>query len=1550
MAGRHDAWVREGHPEPGDCAAPDAHSCSTPSLRARCPARVLARVGGSARPRLLVVVMLVALALCAPLARASALSPGATGAPGVLAEGLSRSLGPLSVSSAGVGDAGVRLHKSLPGISLRASKTSPYWACPEGLCEEIIDPPAHSIAPRRVKGGALARFALPAGGPLQARPLEGDGEHGGYDPQNLQSAYKIPTTGGADQTVALIDAEGYPEAEKDLAVYRERYGLPACTHANGCFRKVNAKGVEGDYPGPNQEWESESALDIEMVSAACPECHILLVESSGAVSGLAEGDETAARLGASEISNSWGSNEESCGADLCEQEAAEFDHPGVFITVAAGDWRYDNALRGGHSPDFPASLPDVVAVGGTSLTRAENARGWSEEAWVDTGSGCSRFPKPQWQADPACAGRMDDDVAAVAACETPVSSYEPRGWADVCGTSVASPLLAGIEAHASEYARSLPGAEAFYNDPSGVFDITKGSNGKCTPPKEDAYFCNAQVGYDGPTGNGSPDGPLPLNGTGPPIATSLPASAVSTSSATLNGVAEPNGLPASYRFEYGRTISYGASVPVPEGSLGTSGQRVSQTITGLSPQSVYHYRLVATSSAGTSYGEDELFTAGVPTVTSVTPDAGSEAGGTKVTITGTNFTGASAVRFGTGDAESFTVESESSISALSPEGNGPVDVTVSSAAGTSATSPGDRFSYDKPGAVLAWGYDHGLLGEHGGVDGSVPAEVSGLPEAVSLAAGDSTNLAVLRNGRVMGWGNNEFGTLGNGTYGPQSVPVGVCAVGVKECPDGPYLEEASEVAAGGVQSLALLTNGTVVAWGDGTGGALGSNTAHSPVPVPVCVTLETPCKPENHLKEVKAIAAGVLFSMALLSNGTVMAWGENYAGQLGDGSSHGPEKCEAGATACSRIPTPVRGLTHVTAIAAGWANALALLEDGSVMAWGENTFGELGDASTRESNKPTPVCAVGAGEDPCSSHLGDTEAIAAGASNGLALLKNGTVAAWGNNGFGELGDDTPYGPSTCTEVIERDSTEKEPCSLVPVIVNNLREVSAIASDAVDRSVLAQLQSGELVSWGANAGGQLGHDSTASSETPLGVCQPYAQEGCPNGPYLAGAVSAMAAGISDLVSFASSPGPVITDVQPDSGPTGGGTSVRIIGAGFTGATAVDFGGVEAGEVRVESPDEIQALTPPGSGTVDVTVSTPEGVSPASAADRFTYQGAPVVVTGIASAYGHSTAELSATVDPLDTTLTGCRFEYGTTPGYGSSVPCSALPGAGSTPVEVTAALTGLEPGTNYHYRAVATNELAAGYGSEQSFSTLPDLPGLPGIGRCVKRTGKARSRYTDAACTAPSAGEDRGKYEWEGWPLAKKGFTAHPAGFFDTPAGAKGVWPVSCAEGAMTGEYTGAQSASLSFTFKDCTVFASEEKNDYCQSAGATSGEIRTAVLVGELGFIDSETREGNPIASVGWLVHAATGETVASFSCAQGGTRTVTGSAVGSIGPPDEMSTSAALRFEQASGHQIPEGFEGELPSSMTISGEAGEEPFGFGSDGAVSVTNEEAIEIRALP
>ncbi len=317
----------------------------------------------------------------------------------------------------------------------------------------------------------------------------------GFNPSDLQSAYNLPSsTAGSGQTVAIVDAYNDPNAESDLAVYRSEFGLPACTTANGCFKKVNQNGGTS-YPSGNTGWAEEISLDLDMVSAICPNCHILLVEASSAsFANLGTAVNTAVSLGANTVSNSYGGGESSGESSY----ASYYNHSGVVITASSGD--------GGYGVEVPAAYNTVVAVGGTSLSRSSNTRGWSETAWSGAGSGCSAYiSKPSWQTDSGCSRRTVADVSAVADPNTGVSVYDTYGnvggWLVFGGTSVSSPIIASVYALAGN-ASSVNAASSLYSHTSDLYDVTSGSNGSCGG----SYLCTATTGYDGPTGLGTPDG------------------------------------------------------------------------------------------------------------------------------------------------------------------------------------------------------------------------------------------------------------------------------------------------------------------------------------------------------------------------------------------------------------------------------------------------------------------------------------------------------------------------------------------------------------------------------------------------------------------------------------------------------------------------------------------------------------------------------------------------------------------------------------------------------------------------------------------------------------------------------------------------------------------------------------------------------------------------------------------------------------------------------------------------------------------------------------
>jgi hypothetical protein len=327
----------------------------------------------------------------------------------------------------------------------------------------------------------------------------------GYGPSSLQSAYALPSaSAGSGQTVAIVDAYDDPNAESDLAAYRTQFGLPACTTANGCFRKVNQNGSTTPLPAANSGWAGEIALDIDMVSAVCPNCRILLVEaSSSSLADLGTAVNRAVAMGAKFVSNSYGGPES--GSENT-YDTSYYRHAGVAITASSGDSDYDGG-------SYPATSKYVTAVGGTSLRTASTPRGWSESVWNTTsytegaGSGCSKsVTKPAFQNGIAtgCANRAESDVSAVADPATGVavySTYGGSGWAVYGGTSAAAPIVASTYAlagapGASDYPNAYPYAHA-----ASLNDVTSGSNGTCGAP-----LCTAGAGWDGPTGLGTPNG------------------------------------------------------------------------------------------------------------------------------------------------------------------------------------------------------------------------------------------------------------------------------------------------------------------------------------------------------------------------------------------------------------------------------------------------------------------------------------------------------------------------------------------------------------------------------------------------------------------------------------------------------------------------------------------------------------------------------------------------------------------------------------------------------------------------------------------------------------------------------------------------------------------------------------------------------------------------------------------------------------------------------------------------------------------------------------
>ena len=333
----------------------------------------------------------------------------------------------------------------------------------------------------------------------------------GFGPSSLQSAYNLPSgTAGAGQSVAVVDSYNDPNAVSDVATYRSSWGLPACntTTKAGCLTVTNQNGAASPLPTDSGStgWATEESLDVDMVSAICPKCHIYLVEAnSPSIANLGTSVKSAvSKLHVAYVSNSYGGSQ---SAQEPTWDTKYYQQAGNAIVASAGD--------GGFGVSYPAASQFVTAVGGTSLVQTGSGRGWSETVWGSsaggegTGGGCSTKSeaRPSWQkfTFTKCSHRLDNDVSAVADPNTGVAiydTYDQGGWLEVGGTSVSSPIIASVFALANNNAAGTYPTSDIYAHTGDLFDVTSGSNGSCTKP----VWCNAGPGYDGPTGWGTPNG------------------------------------------------------------------------------------------------------------------------------------------------------------------------------------------------------------------------------------------------------------------------------------------------------------------------------------------------------------------------------------------------------------------------------------------------------------------------------------------------------------------------------------------------------------------------------------------------------------------------------------------------------------------------------------------------------------------------------------------------------------------------------------------------------------------------------------------------------------------------------------------------------------------------------------------------------------------------------------------------------------------------------------------------------------------------------------
>jgi subtilase family serine protease len=388
---------------------------------------------------------------------------------------------------------------------MKRLRTFPAWiasgallaACGGGMPGMTQQPRTENGAASQQQAGPPGQRACPESSPDDARcgviiiKTGVQPDQAGWRPSDVQAAYNLPSSSkGEGQIVAIVDAYDNPNVASDLAAYRSHFGLPPAT-----FTKYNQKGEQGNYPKPNVGWGGEIDLDVEMVSAACPNCTIDLIEANSFYD-LLTAEKEAVRLGARIVSNSW-----YCIRCWRGRIKSAFDAPGVVYLAIGGDNNY--ASYG------PAKLDNVVSVGGTIL--AKRGSKYKEIVWPWTGGGCANgVTKPPWQHDPGCSSRTQNDVAAVAFGVAEYDSYGYGDWITAAGTSVSTPLIAGIYGLAGN-ASSQHAGKKFWTLTAEqrkkyLHAITEGSDGSCGG----SYLCTAGTGqygtYSGPTGWGTPNG------------------------------------------------------------------------------------------------------------------------------------------------------------------------------------------------------------------------------------------------------------------------------------------------------------------------------------------------------------------------------------------------------------------------------------------------------------------------------------------------------------------------------------------------------------------------------------------------------------------------------------------------------------------------------------------------------------------------------------------------------------------------------------------------------------------------------------------------------------------------------------------------------------------------------------------------------------------------------------------------------------------------------------------------------------------------------------
>jgi len=795
-----------------------------------------------------------------------------------------------------------------------------------------------------------------------------------------------------------------------------------------------------------------------------------------------------------------------------------------------------------------------------------------------------------------------------------------------------------------------------------------------------------------------------------PTVTTLAATAVGSANATLNGTVNPNnGIAVAVSFDYGTTTAYGSSVTATPGSVtGGSDTAVSAALSGLAPNTTYHFRVKAAGFPGS----DQTFTtlsndaslAGLAssagalspafasgTISYATPAMGS--GTTSVTCTPTV-------------SESHATVTVNGVAVTSGSSSGPISLgagtsiinvqvtaqdgvtkqaytiavpTVTSVTfATALDVPVSANGFSAAGSTMSFSLNYApvtganlMVANNTGLS-FISGTFSNLSQGQAVGivyngvkynyvanyyGGTGNDLVLVWAGnRALGWGDNLNALLGDGTSTKRLVPTPVTATGVLA---GKVVVATS---AGYSHGLALCSDGTVAAWGGNWYGQLGDNTYTSRA-TPVAVNTASGVS-ALYGKTVVAIGAGYEWSMALCSDGTVVSWGYNSIGQLGDGSTTNrvaPVAVSRGSGVSALYGKSVVG------IAAGASHSLALCSDGTLVAWGSNSSGRLGNNSANNSAVPVLVNTA----NGVSSLYGKTpQMVAAGTSNSLVLCSDGSLASWGDNTYGQLGDNTLTNRS------------------VPGVVNAVNGISALYGKtpvflaAGSIHAMALCTDGTVVAWGYNASGQLGDNSTTSRPAAVvvnagnGISALYGKT-----------VVGLTAGASTSAAFCAD----------GSIATWGANSVGQLGNNTTSNSSVPV----AVSTSTLSPGERFASV--GTGSYSSAMFATAAAPPA----------APAAATLAATSITTTGATLNGTANASGN-FTTVSFEYGLTTTYGTTVAATPATLTDSSTTAVGASLTGLTPGTTYHYRVKAVSGAGTANGSDLTFTTISTNANLTGL--------------------------------------------------------------------------------------------------------------------------------------------------------------------------------------------------------------------------------------------